>query len=124
MKTKKLTARRREFMRCRLLAYDLISILEDAENGRFDYALSLMLLEGTRPVGLFSDEDLQVEWKEGGYAGVDKARYVQDSRPYQVHAFIRQLWDKGSMTGMFSDKGFSPVGSPDYKASAFAGKRG
>jgi hypothetical protein len=106
----KLNAKRRGKMLARIMAYDLVSILDDADKGDLSYLVSWLTGDGLTQYKNMSNEDLLQEWREGEYEGETKKAIVGSSRWYQ-HPFIRQLWVKGNSSGMWDGRGhFFPLG--------------
>lgn len=85
--------KRREFMRAKILANDLVAIVEDAKRGDFDLAVAILTLKGSTPVGAMSDTHLQREWKEGEYDGPNKDAYIRGTETFKSNQFIRELWE-------------------------------
>jgi hypothetical protein len=85
-------------MRCRIMAYDITAILDDADRGEFSYLHSILMGDGYTQPGRMTDVEVLREWKEGEYAGEDKAYLVENSPSFR-HPFIQHLWKNGSDGG-------------------------
>jgi hypothetical protein len=101
-KRKKLT---REFMVAKIMAYDMASILDDAEKGDLSYLTSWLTGGGVTQYDKMSDEDIRKEWIEGEYASKHKHEIVTGSGAYHNQEYIRQLWDTGNADALWDGDG-------------------
>lgn len=94
---KRLSAKRREQMVARIMAYDITAILDGAAKGDLDFLISFLMGE-CEQYGNMSDEQVSAEWEQGEYAGKLKRKIVTTSPTYERLPYVRQLWDKGILS--------------------------
>jgi hypothetical protein len=84
---KKLTVKEK---RDRIIAYDIISIVEDAHDGKYDYLCQMLTGNGTSPALKWPAQVVLDEWIDGDYDDPDgKEFFVKDSGCYPL---VKDLW--------------------------------
>ena len=93
----KLSAKKKEKMICRMMAYDICAVLDDCADGDLSYLTSILTGVGWTQYNNMTDEDLLREWERGNYDGPMKKSQVETSPQYN-HPYVKRLWDKGRFT--------------------------
>ena len=105
----------REALISKILAYDLVSVLDDADKGDLLFLEQYITGDGISQLDSLTGEELRGEFDEGDYDGPVKQKILKASRHYdnpRVQSLLKNLTRNGAWDGRGK---FHAPGTAEYK---------